>query len=376
MSDKRAGTKNVVVVGGGFAGSAIARQLSAKLDSSVYNVIVINARPVHVHLIAGARMAVTAADHLEDTAVIPYDKLLPAGKGSVKIGKVTSIVEAEAGKGGEVVLEDGERIPYVALVLATGSSWSGPLAFPDKEADLRAHLTDWRGKFQKAKHVVIVGAGAVGLELAGEIKEVSPNKKVTIVHSDAKLINDTYPDKFRKDIERRARALGIEFILGDKLDTPPEGTVGVTTHNGKSIPDADLVVPAFGSRPNTSFISTLGTGVVTERGTVRVNQFLEVPGHPGVFAAGDIIDYPEQKQAAKANGHIKVVAANVVSFLQSKPLKKSYTGSPDMILIPLGKSGGAGFLGFLWGILVGDWVSKTLKGKDLMVPAARTALGY
>lgn len=77
--------------------------------------------------------------------------------------------------------------------------------------------------------------------------------------------------------------------------------------------------------------------MVTERGTVRVNQFLEVPGHPGVFAAGDIIDYPEQKQAAKANGHIKVVAENVVSFLQSKPLKKSYTGSPDMILIPLGK---------------------------------------
>ncbi|KAH9850134.1 FAD/NAD-P-binding domain-containing protein [Lenzites betulinus] len=376
MSDKRTGTKNVVVVGAGFAGAAVARELSTKLDSSVYNLIVVNARPFLIHLLAGARMIVSATDHLEDTAVIPYDKFLPAGKGSVKVGKVTAIVEAAAGKGGEVVLEDGEKIPYVALVLATGSTWAGPLAFPDKEADLRSHLTQWRSKFEKAKHVVIVGGGAVGIEFSGEIKEVSPTKKVTIVHSEAKLLNDAYPDKFRDDIERRARARGVDFILGDKLDVPPEGTVGVTTQKGKSISDADLVIPAFGPRPNASFISSLGPNVVTERNTVRVDEYLQVPGHPGVFAAGDIIDYPEQKQATKANNHVKVVVANVISFIENKPLKKAYKGSPDMILIPLGKTGGSGFLGFLWGILVGNWFAKTLKGKDLMIPAARTSLGY
>lgn len=98
-----------------------------------------------------------------------------------------------------------------------------------------------------------------------------------------------------------------------------------------------LQVPAYGARPNSSFISTLDQGVVTQSGTVRVNAFLEVVGHPGVFAAGDIIDWEEQKQAVKANTHAGIVAANVLSFLEGKPLKKKYKGSPELIIIPLGK---------------------------------------
>ena len=78
-------------------------------------------------------------------------------------------------------------------------------------------------------------------------------------------------------------------------------------------------------------------GALTEKNFVRVNKFLEVKGHPGVFALGDIIDWAEQKQAAKAMGHAGVVSANVVSYVEGKPLKKAYKGSPEMILLPLGK---------------------------------------
>ena len=70
---------------------------------------------------------------------------------------------------------------------------------------------------------------------------------------------------------------------------------------------------------------------------MRVNEFLEVRGHPGVFALGDIIDWPEQKQAVKAMAHSLIVATNVTSFLDGKPLKKVYKGSTEMILVPLGK---------------------------------------
>lgn len=98
-----------------------------------------------------------------------------------------------------------------------------------------------------------------------------------------------------------------------------------------------MQVPSYGARPNTDFISTLGQNVVTSKGTVRVNEFLEVPGHPGVFAGGDIIDWEEQKQAAKAATHAQVLIANVTSFLEGKPLKKAYKGSPELIVIPIGK---------------------------------------
>ncbi|KAI0775568.1 FAD/NAD-P-binding domain-containing protein [Trametes elegans] len=371
----KGGKRNVVIVGGGWAGSLIARDLSGKLDSSKYNLIVVNDRPYSVHLVAGARMTVSPIDNLDNEILIPFDKLFRNGNGAIRIGKVVAISESAPGKGGEVVLEDGGKIPYAALILTTGSKWNGPLALPQKDAEVRAHINSWRNKFEKANHVVIVGGGAVGIEIAGEIKDIWPKKKVTIVHSEPQLINDTYPEKFRKDIERRARLRGIDFILGDKLDIPPEGTVGVTTQKGKQIPDADLVVPAFGSQPNAGFVSTLGEGVVTPHGTVRVNEYLEVPGHPGVFAAGDIIDWKEQKQAAKARTHAAVVSANVLAYLQGKPPAKKYKGSPELIVIPLGKSGGAGYLGILWGIMLGDTLTWFLKGKDLMVGGARSARG-
>ncbi|CDO72240.1 hypothetical protein BN946_scf184970.g92 [Trametes cinnabarina] len=377
VEDKAQFPRNVVIVGGGWAGTLIARQLSAKLDASKHRIILVNNRPFFIHLIATARMTVTPEDRLEDKALVPFDKLFYNGNGTVKIGNVVSIAETAPGKGGKVVLEDGEEIPYSALVLATGSIWPGPINFPQKDADVRAHINSWRSKYEKANHVVIVGGGAVGIETAGEVKEAWPQKKkVTLVHSENLLLNDTYPDKFRKDIEQRVRRKGISLILGDKLDIPPEGTVGVTTEKGKELPDADLVVPAFGSRPNTGFISTLGQDVVTQHGTVRVDKFLEVPGHPGVFAAGDIIDWKEQKQAAKANTHATVVAANVVSFISGKPPAKAYKGSWELIVIPVGRTGGSGYFGILWGIVVGDWFTRVVKAKELMVSQARKLRGY
>ncbi|KAI0671198.1 FAD/NAD-P-binding domain-containing protein [Trametes maxima] len=368
--------KNVVIVGAGWAGVCIARELSSKLNAAKYTITLVNERPYLIHLIAGARLVVAEEDHLEDKALIPYDRLFRGGNGTVKIGKVVSVHETAPGKGGEVRLENGETLPYDALVFSTGSTWTGPLEFPQSEADVRAYINVWRGKCDKAKHVIVVGGGPLGLEFAAEIKEVWPNKKVTVIHGQNLPINNTYPDKFRKDIETRSRQRGIEFIYNDRVDTPPEGTVGVTTRGGKHIPDADLVLPAYGSRPNTSVVSTLADDVLTKDGFVRITEHLEIPGHPGVFAAGDIIDFKERKQAAKAGRHARVVIPNIISFLEGKPLKSSYNGVPEMIVIPLGKTGGSGYFDFLWGIIVGDWVSKTLLGKDLMVKRARAYMGY
>ena len=81
----------------------------------------------------------------------------------------------------------------------------------------------------------------------------------------------------------------------------------------------------------------MGDGVLTETRHVRVKSTLELPEHPGVFAAGDIINWREQKQAGKASKHGVVVAANVASFLAGQPQTKAYKGSMEMIAIPVGK---------------------------------------
>lgn len=64
---------------------------------------------------------------------------------------------------------------------------------------------------------------------------------------------------------------------------------------------------------------------------------LEVLNHPGVFALGDIIDWPEQKQLGKAPGQLAVAVANVQSFFAGQKLAKLYKSPPEMIFIPIGK---------------------------------------
>jgi len=56
-----------------------------------------------------------------------------------------------------------------------------------------------------------------------------------------------------------------------------------------------------------------------------------------VFAAGDIVDWPEEKQFGKTVGQAAVVAENIVSYLADKPLRKEYTGSPEAIVLTNGK---------------------------------------
>ncbi|PCH40529.1 FAD/NAD(P)-binding domain-containing protein [Wolfiporia cocos MD-104 SS10] len=372
MSKKTDDKQNVVVVGGGFVGSLLARALSAKLDPARYTLILINERPYMIQLIAGARMIVSDTDRLEDTALIPYDKLFVNGNGQFYQGRVEQIDEA----GSAVVLKNGERISYAALILATGSTWSGPLDFPEAGADVQAHIREWRDKVERAKDIFIVGGGAVGIEYAGEIRDIFPDKKITIIHSSDMLLNSTYPDKYRRDIARRCRAIGVKLVFGEYVDQfPAPGTVGLTTRRGTSYRSADLVIPAFGARPNTRFIASLGADALAESGCVKVHPTLEVQGHPGVFALGDIIEWHEQKQAAKGGAHVPIVVENVLSFLARRPLAKQYKGSIEMILIPLGKSGGSAYLDILWGITLGAWFARMVKGKDLFVPKSRKDRG-
>lgn len=64
---------------------------------------------------------------------------------------------------GHVVLEDGEKVPYDALILATGSKHSGPVDFPDDHAQCVTHLDRWRTAFKDAEDIVLVGGGGVAI---------------------------------------------------------------------------------------------------------------------------------------------------------------------------------------------------------------------
>jgi len=369
--------QNVVVVGGGISGVTVAQGLSAKLDHTKYNLILIETRSHHIWLPATLRMVVTGDERFGQTVTVPFDKVFAKGKGTIRQGQVKRIKEGEGVEPGELELTSGETLQYRALVLATGSKWSGPINFPDLDADLRQFVAQWCEKFRAAADIVIVGGGAVGVELSGEIRDEHPDKKITIVHAQDNLLNETYPAKYRNRVKAGVAARGIDLVLNEYVEEfPPSGSGELVFRSGKKL-SAGLVVIASGPKPNTSFIEeSLGPEALTETKLVKVEKTLQLKSHPAIFAVGDIVDWKEQKQAAKANGHGPVVVANVLHFLAGQPVRKEYGGFPEMIMITNGKKGGSAYLPYLWGIIMGNFITALIKSRGLLIWMDRGKMGY
>ncbi|KAF9518256.1 hypothetical protein BS47DRAFT_1375404 [Hydnum rufescens UP504] len=351
----------IVVIGGG-TGAGMVHDLLPGIDPTRHNVTLINPYPYSLYLPMAARIVVTADGTLEKTGLLPFDTL---------ISRVTRVAD------GVVDLENGEVVKYDYLVVATGCSWEGPIDFPDSDALVKEHISLWRKKFASASSVVIIGGGSAGIELASEIKHYHPDTKVTIVHSPNMLVNDTYPKRFRKSLEARVRKFGVDLLLGDRLEVPPEGQRKATTSNGVTL-EADLFISCRGTRPNTSILKSLDSSILTSSGHVKVLPTLQVPlqnGKTNVFAMGDIIEWKEQRQYAKAMKHKSIVAKNIIAALNGWNPPVRYKGSEELLAVSIGPNAGRIWVPRLWGMTMGDFVSKRMKSATLAIHVGRKGMG-
>ncbi|KAG6830400.1 hypothetical protein H0H92_000896 [Tricholoma furcatifolium] len=385
--------KTVVVVGGGGAGAPAARQLSSTLDPTKHKLILITSRPHFTHLIGCIRAAVTPDDGFDEQVIMTYEQLLVNKNGLILVAEVKAIAD-HGEKGGTVTLADGQVIPWDILVLAPGSRWEGPIAVPTTKAETKMWFAEWQTKFRRANDILLVGGGAVAIEFAGEIKDLNPNKKVTIVHSHERLLNKTYPNKFRNDVQQRLLKRGVTLILGDVVPESMLTRSRVVTRNGITL-TPDLIVsplegksswgqrsdpgqqiPCRGPHPRTELLtSAFGHSVLTPAGHARIRRTFQLQEHPRIFACGDIADLAEQRQLGKYNNHAAVVAKNVLSLLNGEPAREEYKGSPEVIVLTIGKHGGAAYLGLLWGLTFGARFAVLTKSKELLVPMMRGNLG-
>ncbi|KAK1228423.1 hypothetical protein PQX77_008561 [Marasmius sp. AFHP31] len=365
---------SIVIIGGGSAGTFIARSLSETLDSSKHEIKLVSSRPYSILRPASLRMVVSNSDKLEEKILVPYDKLFHKGNGTFVQGEVARIDETAR----EVELTNGELISFDILVLATGTKWSGPIALPENPSEVDGFIEDRRREFKKAKNILLVGGGSIGIELAGELRDLSTDKEITIVHRDRLLLNGTYPEKARKAIQNQLEDRSIRLLLQDSVDAPnpgpSEGTI--TTKRGVEL-RPDLIVHTWGGRPNTEVIGTsLGQETLTERGYVKVKPTMQLVGRSNIFAAGDIVEWEEQKMIMKAQGHGKIVVKNIINLLAGKTTDAVYKGAMEAILVTNGREGGVMYVPILWGLTFGSWVSARIKSRGLMIPMARGLLGY
>ncbi|KAJ3755187.1 hypothetical protein EV360DRAFT_73067 [Lentinula raphanica] len=375
MSSKKT---TVVVVGGGTGGVVVARSLSKSLDPQKHELILINKLPYRIILPASLRMLVSDKGKLEERILVPYDKLFINGNGTFIEGLVTQVNPKDNSNSGSLTLSDGKVVEYDVLVLASGSKWDGPTAFPDDAKSVDAHIAARREEIAKADDILLVGGGAVGIELAGEIKDIWPDKKVTVLNRGAQLLNDTYTTKLRTGLKRQLEERGVKVILDDSLEDLPTGNSGpveVRTAKGVSL-KPDLILRTWGARSNTSY---LPPSFLTANGTVKVLPTLQLPDHPKIFALGDMIEWDEQKTSAKAQmGHAPVVAKNVELYLKGADLSKEgkmYKGSMEMIMVSNGRKTGMGWMSAMGGVVFGPFLTSHIKSKDLLIGMGRSASG-
>jgi NADH dehydrogenase FAD-containing subunit len=326
-------SRTVAIIGGGYGGAAVAKALEAEAD-----VILIDPRDAFVN-VAGSLRAVTRPDWAGNM-FFPFDTLLT--RGTVIRDRAVSVDP------GGVTLASGRRVEADYLVLATGSSYAYP-AKPVSESVSEA-LDDFRQTHKEladSERVLILGAGPVGLELAGEIKEVWPHKHVTIVDPAERLLPGFEPEMV-VELHRQLDELGIQVRLGVGVTPSTEpgrsGTFTVSSTGGDEI-TADIWFRAHGVRVNSDYLADGRLTSRTPAGLVPVTETLNVRGYDHVYAVGDLTDVAEAKRAGYAMQHAEVVAENISAQLRGERPATTYEPSPlPMILLPLGPRGGVGQL--------------------------------
>ena len=96
-------------------------------------------------------------------------------------------------------------------------------------------------------------------------------------------------------------------------------------------------VKAFGGKPATQFLESLGAGALSNSGHIRVEKTLQLLGHPNILAAGDAVDWAESKQVMPCYNQASVVVSNVLELLSGKPARSTYGGSPTIIVVSNGR---------------------------------------
>ncbi|MCB1687145.1 MAG: FAD-dependent oxidoreductase [Halioglobus sp.] len=362
------GAKKIVIVGGGHAGIELARRLDSHAE-----VTLVDGKDCFVHTPAAIRAVTDSA--LLDKLIIPYSNLLKHG--TIVQGWVERI-EPQA-----VVLSDGRKLPADITVVAIGSSYAAPFKAT------RAGLDEFRttseraaASVKEARTIVVVGAGPVGAELAGEIAQAYPAKEVHLITDETSLFPQ-YTPNLAKKLQADFSRLGVHVHTGKRvehLESLSEPYAGpVTLPGGKRI-EADLVFPVIGARPQSALLESLeGVSTATDGRIEHDGWMRPTPSLPSLFAVGDVLASGDAMTIVAISRQVPWLEKTIKTVLAGKSVEscKPYTPWPlAPIILPLGPSLGATVLPFgKKGMAVGHWLTSRLKGRDLFITKYREQLG-
>jgi len=361
----------VYVLGAGYAGLRVAQEVSRRSRGRL-PVVLVDRHPVHVLRTELYEIdALAAADGASDRWLVPLSTALNGEAVTYREGLVEAI-DLDA----RTLQVGGQRLRFGALALCLGSvpayyGVPGAKEIPHQvygytgarllARTLKETLAQRAGEPEAPPlRVVVVGGGSTGTELAAEIatanwrKIAAPGAKapaVTIVTGSVPFLAG-----LPAPVIAHARTLleHAQVRLIENRNVARVEETELLLESGDRVP-FDLSVWCAGVQA-PGVIRTLPVEH-GHSGRVKVDAHLEVPGHPGVFAVGDVAEFqdprtgvlaPATAQAALAEA--PVAAANLVARARGRPLAPFvYRERGVIVALGIGRAAGrAGGL-TLWG---------------------------
>lgn len=346
----------VVVVGGGVAGSLLAKTMQGHAD-----VVLLDPKD-YLEIPWAELRSMVEPSFAERSLIYHKDYLSDA---TIVTSSAVNITEHA------VLTADGHSLPYDYLIIATGHA----LASPASRAERIKEFQRDNGKIESSESVLIIGGGPTGVELAGEIVVDYPGKRVTLIHRGPRLL-EFIGDKASKKCLDWLTSKKVDVLLQQSVELGSlSDTEKVYKTSGGETVTADCHFVCIGKPLSSSWLrDTIIKESLDSKGRVMVEKDLRVKGFNNIFAIGDITDIPEIKQGYLAQKHALLVAKNLKLLTKGLPNSKlaTYSTGYPLALVSLGrKEGLAQFpLLTLSGCLPG-----MIKSGDLFVSKTRKQMG-
>ena len=224
-------------------------------------------------------------------------------EGLLKKNKITRLQGHARLLGGHKVELHGKEgkstIQAKHIIIATGSK---PASLPGVEidGDRVGTSTEALAYNQVPKHLVVIGAGFIGLELGSVWLRLGA--KVTVLEYLDRILPGM-DDEIASEAQKIFAKQGIEFRLGKKVTAARATKSGAVVEcEGDSPIECDRVLMSVGRVPNTDGLGLDAAGIKPDkRGRIPVNDHFATSA-PGIYAIGDVIAGPMLAHKAEEEG--------------------------------------------------------------------------
>jgi NADPH-dependent 2,4-dienoyl-CoA reductase/sulfur reductase-like enzyme len=291
----------IVIVGASVAGLTTAETLRAEGFAGSITLIGDEVHapygrpPLSKHVLTG--------EWTPDQAALSGPDELAALRLTVIRGKRATSLDVRA----HTLTVGGTAVPYDTLVIATGVAARRMAGARDLAGVHSLRTLDdvvaLRAELETAKHVVVVGAGVLGSEIAAATRK--RGLAVTLVGRSSELRLGQVGSHLSSRIAALHRENGVDLRLGfDVTEVIGTGRVSAVVLSDGTVLPADVVVAAIGSLPATEWLS--GSGLLLADGIVCDSNGLAAPD---VYAIGDVARWRDDLTATstRAEHHLKAM---------------------------------------------------------------------